>query len=74
MMVTLTDHVIAQAGSTCSSPWQFGDCYDIFLPNIAKGQKKFLPSVHGAPGTLPHGKSGPGFCITFIEKLDKGLR
>ena len=58
----------------CVSPWQFRDFYDIFLPNTGKGQKNVLPSEHGAPGTLPYGKSSPGFCIAFIKKLDEGLR
>ena len=44
----------------CTSPWQFGNFYDI-LPNIGKGPKKVLPSEQEAPGTLPYGKSGPGF-------------
>ena len=37
----------------CASPLQFGDFYDIFLPNIGEGQKKVLPCDHGTPGTLP---------------------
>ena len=53
----------------CASLWQFKDFYDIFLPNIGKDQKKVLPSEHGASGTLHHGKSGPGFCITFMKSL-----
>ena len=53
----------------CAVPWQLGDFYDIFLPSIGKGQIKVLPSEHGAPGTLLYGKSGPGFCITFIKKV-----
>ena len=28
---------------------------------------KVLPSERGAPGTVPHGKSGPGYRITFIK-------
>ena len=74
MMVTFTNHAIARAGSTLLESWQFGDFYDIFLPNIGKGQNKVLPFEHGALGIPPYGKSGPGFCITFIKKLDKGLR
>ena len=72
MTITLTNHFIAGASPDlhCTSPWQFGGFYDIFLPDIGKGQKKVLPvpSEHGAPGTQPYGKSGPGFCITFIKK------
>ena len=40
MMVTLTNHIIARAGSTLHEPLYFGDFCDIFLPNIGKGQKK----------------------------------
>ena len=40
--------------------------------------KKVLPSVRVAPGTVPYGKSGPGYCITFIKLIklcsDEGLR
>ena len=36
--------------------------------------KKVLPTERGAPGTVPCGKSGPGYCITFIQRLDEGLR
>ena len=73
MMVTLTNHVIAQAKSTLHEPLIFGDFYDIFLCNIGKIKKNVLPSEHEASGTLPHGKSGPGFWITFIKKLNEGL-
>ena len=27
-----------------------------------------------APGTVPYGKSGPGYCITFIERWDEDQR
>ena len=76
MMVTLTNHVIARAGSTLREPLAFGDFCDIFLPDIGKGQKKILPFEHGAPAdtVLASGKSGPGFCITFIKRLNEGLR
>ena len=55
------------------SPWQFGDFHKIFWPNIGEGQKKVVPFEHGALGTVPYGKSAPGYCITFIKKLDKDL-
>ena len=31
-------------------------------------------SERWAPGPVPYGKSGPGYCITFIKKLDENLR
>ena len=74
MMVTLNARLLPGPNLHCASPWQFGDFCDIFLPNIAKGQKKVSPSEHGALGTLHYGKSCPGYCITFIKKLDEGLR
>ena len=42
MMAMLTNHVIARAISTvhCAIPWQFGDFYDMFLPNIGNAKKK----------------------------------
>ena len=67
-MFTSTTHVIAR------DPWPFEDFCNIFLPNIGEDQKKILTSERGAPGTVPHGKSSPGYCITFIKRLDEGLR
>ena len=40
MMVTLTNMLLPGPDLQCASPWQFEDFYDIFLPNIVKGQKK----------------------------------
>ena len=74
MMATLTNHIIGWGGSTLCKPLAIGDFYDVFLPNIGKGQKEVVPSEHRAPGILPYGKSGPGCCITFIKRLDEGLR
>ena len=54
--------------------WYFGDFRKIFLLNIDEDQKKVLPSEHDAPGTLLYGKSAPGYCITFIKRLNEGLR
>ena len=67
MMVTLTNYVIARVGSTTREPLSIWKFCDTFLLNIGKGQNKVLPSKHGAPGTLPRGKSGPGYCITSIK-------
>ena len=73
-MITPTNYVIARAGSTLREPWQLGDFYDFFLPNIGKGQKNVLPSERGVPGTLLYDKYGHGFCNTFIKRLDEVLR
>ena len=73
-MVTPTNHVIARVDLHAQSPWHFGDFRNILLPNLGEDQKrKALPFERGAPGTLPFGKSGIGYCITFIKILDKGL-
>ena len=53
-------------------PWYFGDNRNIFLPNIGEDQK-VLHSERGALGSIPFGKSGPGYCITFIKRLDERL-
>ena len=54
-------------------PWHVGDFCNIFLPNISEDQKS--PTIRGrAPGTVPYGKSGPGYFITLIKSLDEGLR
>ena len=57
--------------------WHFGDFRNIFLPNIGEDQKKVSPAEHGDPssGIVPYyGKSGPGYCITFMKRLDEGLK
>ena len=76
-MVTLTNHVIDRAGFTWrGAPSALGDFRKTFLPNIGKTPhpKKVLPSEHGAPGTVHYDQSDPGYSITFIKRLDEGLR
>ena len=51
-------------------PWHFEDSREVFLPNIGENQKK---SHHLSAGplasTVPYyGKSGPSYCITFINR------
>ena len=36
--------------------------------------KKVLPSERGTPGTVPYGELEPGYCITFLKRIDEGLR
>ena len=50
-------------------PCYFGDFRNIFPPNIGEDQTNVLPSKSRAPGTVPFGKSGPGYCIMFIKKV-----
>ena len=72
-MVTFTNHVIVQAGFTLrEGPWHFGNFRKILLPKKVK-TKKSLTSERRAPGTVSHGKSGPGSCITFLERFEEGL-
>ena len=54
-------------------PWHFEDFRNIFLPNIGEDQNKLLPFKRGTFGTAPCSKSGPGYCITFIKRLDESL-
>ena len=75
-MVTSTSHVIARAGFTLRGALGTLEISNIFLSNIGKDQKK---SHHASAGplavTVPYyGKSYPGYCITFIKRLDVGLR
>ena len=44
-----------------------------FIAKIGKDPKKVLPSERGALGTVPYGKSGPGYCVTLIKRLHEGL-
>ena len=46
-------------------PWYFGDFRNIFLPNIGEDQINVLSSERKALGTVPYGKSSPGYCIMF---------
>ena len=55
-------------------PWYFGDFRNIFLPNTGEDQKQVLPSERWAPGTVPYGKFGRGYCITVVKNLDEGMR
>ena len=48
------------------------DFRNIFLPNAGEDQKNVL-SERGAPGTVPYVKPVPGYCITFVKRLDEGL-
>ena len=59
-MVTSTNRVIPGPDLYCAGPLALWDYRNIFLPNIVEDQKKALPSDRGAPGTVPHGKSGFG--------------
>ena len=71
-MVTLANHVIAQAGFTLR--WVPGTLVFLqyFLAKYRWRQKKVFYE-RGAPGTVQYVKSLLGFCITFIERLDEGL-
>ena len=67
-MLTHTNRVIARARFTLH--------FRIFatFPCGGENQNEVLPSERGASGTVPYGKSGPGYCITFIQRLDEHLR
>ena len=58
------------------SLWHFGDFRNIFLPNIGEDQKKSYDLSAGPLVVIAsyYGKSGRGKCITFIKRLDVGLR
>ena len=43
----------------CAAPWFFGDFRNISCRG--KNRNEVLPSERGAPGTVPYGKSGPGY-------------
>ena len=57
-------------------PWHFEDFCNIFLSSIGEDQKKSQHLSAGLQaGTVPcYGKSGPSYWITFIKRLDEGLR
>ena len=50
--------------------WHSGDFCNIFLPNISEDQKS--PTIWTlGPASVPYGKYGAGYCITFIKSLDE---
>ena len=55
----------------CVGRWHLGDFRNISCRS--ENQNEVLPFERGTPGTEPHGKSGPGYCITFIQRLDEDL-
>ena len=72
-MVMLTKHVIPGPDLHCVGPWLLGEFCNIFLPNVSEDQKKSY-YLSAGPATVPHGKYGAGYCITFVQRLDEGLR
>ena len=71
-MITPANHAIARARGL----WYFKDVWNIFLSKIGEHKKKVSPLNARSPGgTVPYlGKSGFSYCITFIKRLDEGLR
>ena len=51
-------------------PWHVRDFCNIFLPNISEDQKSPTIWTRG-PGTVPYGKYGASYCITFTKSLDE---
>ena len=77
-MVRPTNHVIARAGFTLREvPDTLGSFAISSCQIYLKTEKtlKLLRSERGAPAeTVPYGKSGTGYYITFIKRLDECLR
>ena len=48
------------------APWHFGELRNIFYGG--ENQNEVLPSEREAPGTVPYGKSGPGYCIRKVRR------
>ena len=55
--------------SESAALWRF---YQNLLAKFSEGQKKVLTFELGVPGTVPYGISAPGYCITFLTRLDEG--
>ena len=53
----------------CAGPWHVED-----FRRLSVDQNKVLPFERKAFGTMPYGKSRPGYCITFLKRLDKSPR
>ena len=74
LMIALTNPIIALAGFTLYKVFGTLEIFAISFCQIIVKPKKVLPFERGTPGTVLYGKSGPGYCITFIKILDGGLR
>ena len=72
-MVTFTNHAFARVGFKLRGTPEIlgilGIVATFFCQIMLKTKKKVLPSERRALGTVPFIKSGPGYCITFIEKV-----
>ena len=73
-MVTFINHVIPRLDIYCALHlvrWRFLQ----HLPAKYRWRlKKSLTIWVRGSSTVPYGESSPGYCITFIKRLDKGLR
>ena len=67
----LTKHVIPEPDLRWAGPRHFKDLCNIFLPNISEDPEKSYYLSEGGPSTVPFGKYGAGYCITFIKSLDE---
>ena len=67
------NHVIDRAGLTLRGALSTLEDFAKSFCQIQMKTKKSL-TIWPLASTVPYGKSGPGDYITFIERLDKGLR
>ena len=71
-IVTPSNHVIARAGFSLS--WVPGTLGFLqYFPTKYRSTPKKVLLEREVPGTVPYLKSVPGYCITFIKRLDEGL-
>ena len=73
-MVRPSNYVIVRAGFTLGGAP--GTLVIFAKPSlqIQVRPKNAVSSEHGTYDTVLYGKSVPGYCITFIKRLDGGLR
>ena len=72
LLVMPTNHVLPEPDLHIVGPLAVWDFCNIFLPNASEDQNSLIHE-RGAPGTVPYVKSVPGYCITFIQRLQEGL-
>ena len=67
-MVTPAAMLLAGPDLHCAGPLALWE-YSLHLPGMYRRKpKNVLPSARGASGTVPYGKSGPGYCIVYVHK------
>ena len=74
-MVGHSNHVIPGPDLHYAGPMALWGFLQHLSAKCRKKQKKTNNTIRArVPGTVRYGKSGSSYCITFIKRLNEGLR